>query len=220
MRVTDGLLSVLRVRPFLGDLLRKEDDVPGAPNRVLLTYGYWQRAFGASRDIVGQSIVIDGSPYEIAGVLPASFTFLNTRAAVLLPLKPDRTRAVTGPGFGNRGVARLKPGVTLAEANDDIARRIPLIPEQFPLQPGLPREMWDGVGLAPNVLPFSEDVIGDVGRSLWILLAPLALFSSWRGPTSRTCCSCAPRDASRSLRSARHSARAAAALLRRCCRRP
>ena len=181
LRVTDGLLSLLRVRPFLGDLLRKEDDVPGAPNRVLLTYGYWQRAFGASRDIVGQSLVIDGSPYEIAGVLPASFTFLNTRAAMLLPLKPDRTRALTGPGFGNRGVARLKPGVTLAEANDDIARMIPLIPEQFPLQPGLPREMWDGVGLAPNVRPFSEEVIGDVGRSLWILFGTVGvvLLMAW-----------------------------------------
>ena len=43
-----------------------------------------------------------------------------------------------------RGVARLKPGVTLAQANDDIARMIPLIPEQFPLEPGLTREMWDG----------------------------------------------------------------------------
>jgi predicted permease len=181
LRVTDGLLSLLRVRPLLGDLLRKEDDVPAAPNRVLLTYGYWQRAFGASRDIVGQSLMIDGSAHEIAGVLPASFTFLNTRAAVLLPLKPDRARALTGPGFGNRGVARLKPGITLAEANNDITRMIPLIPEQFPLQPGLSREMWDGVGLAPNVRPLFEDVTGDVGRSLWIVLATVGvvLLMAW-----------------------------------------
>jgi len=78
-------------------------------------------------------------------------------------------------------VARLKPGVTLTEANNDIARMIRLIPEQFPLQPGLPREMWDGVGLAPQVRPLFEDVTGDVGRSLWIVLATVAvvLLMAW-----------------------------------------
>ncbi len=54
LRATGGLLSLLRVQPSIGRLLREEDDVPGAPNRVLLTYSYWQRAFGASRDVVGQ----------------------------------------------------------------------------------------------------------------------------------------------------------------------
>jgi putative ABC transport system permease protein len=179
--VTDGLLPLLGVRPQLGDLFRKEDDLPGAPDRVLLAHGYWQRAFGASRDVVAQSLAIDGRSYEIAGVLPASFKFLNRDPAVLLPLKLDRAQALTGPGFGDRGVARLKPGVTLAEANDDIARMIPLIPEQFPLQPGVTEEMWRGVGLAPNVRPLSEVVIGDVGRSLWILLGAVAvvLLMAW-----------------------------------------
>jgi predicted permease len=80
-----------------------------------------------------------------------------------------------------RGVARLKPGVTLAQANDDIARIIPLIVEQFPLQPGVTRQMWESVGLAPNVRPLSEDVIGDVGRSLWILLGTvgIVLLMAW-----------------------------------------
>ena len=71
LRVTDGTAlpaesaAVARRPPS-----RTEDDVPGAPNRVLLTYGYWQRAFGASRDVVGQSLMIDGRPYEVVGVLP------------------------------------------------------------------------------------------------------------------------------------------------------
>jgi putative ABC transport system permease protein len=175
LKVTDGLLSLLRVRPLVGNLFRKEDDVPGAPDRVLLTYGYWQRALGASPDVVGQSLVIDGSSHEIAGVLPPSFQFLETRAAVLLPLRPNRAQALTGPGFGPRGVARLKPGVTLAEGNADIARMISLIPEQFPLQRGVTEEMWQGVRLAPNVRPLSEVVIGDVGRSLWILLGAVGV---------------------------------------------
>src|SRR6202043_2784423 len=94
--LTDGLLSLLRVRPLLGDLLRKEDDVPGAPNRVLLTYGYWQRALGASRDIVGQALVIDGSSYEISGVLPASFKLVNTDPDVVLPMRLNRAAALVG----------------------------------------------------------------------------------------------------------------------------
>ena len=178
---SDGVLSLLGVRPLLGGLLRKEDDVPGAPNRILLTYGYWQRALGASSDVVGRSLVIDGSSYEIAGVLPASFKLLDTDPQVVLPLRLNRATALVGPGFGPRGVARLKAGVTLSQANDDIARMIPLIAEQFAWQPGLTREMWQGVGLAPNVRPFSEDVIGDVGRSLWILLATVGvvLLMAW-----------------------------------------
>jgi putative ABC transport system permease protein len=181
LTMTEGLLSLLRVRPLLGDLFRKEDDVPGAPNRVLLTHGYWQRAFGAAHDVVGQPLVIDGSPHQVVGVLPASFVFLNTRAAVFLPMKLNRSRASAMSGFGPGGVARLRPGVTLAEANDDIARMIPLIPEQFPLQPPETREMWEGVGLAPNVTPLSEVVIGDIGRSLWILLGTVGvvLLMAW-----------------------------------------
>ena len=181
LTLTDGLLSLLRIRPFLGSLFRREDDVPGAPNRVLLTYGYWQRAFGASTDVVSRPLVIDGSPYEVVGVLPASFRFRDIRAAVLLPMKLNRAQASPMAGFGPGGVARLKPGVTLAEANDDIARMIPLILEQFPLEASLTREMWEGVGLAPNVRPFSEDVIGDVSRSLWILLGTVGavLVMAW-----------------------------------------
>jgi len=181
LRVTDGTLALLRVRPLLGQLVRGEDDVPGAPNRVVLTYGYWQRAFGSARDVIGQPLAINATPYQVIGVLPASFKFLDTDAEVLLPLRLDRAQALTGPGFMFSGVARLKPGVTLSQANDDIARMIPLIPEQFPLQPGVTREMWQSVGLAPNVRPLSEDVIGDVGGSLWVLLGTvgIVLLMAW-----------------------------------------
>ena len=175
LMVTEGMLSLLGVRLELGRLIRKEDDVPDAPARLVLTHGYWQRTFGGAADVVGRSLTINGTPYEIVGVLPASFKFLETDAQVLLPLKLNRADASPGGGFGPRGVARLKPGVTLSQANDDIARMIPLIPEQFPLEAGLTREMWDGIGLAPNVRPLSEDVTGDVSRPLWILLGTVAV---------------------------------------------
>jgi predicted permease len=175
LRVTDGVLPLLRVRPFVGDLFRTEDDLPGAPNRVVLTHGYWQRAFGAAREVVGTSLSINGQPHEIAGVLPASFRFLDTKAQVVLPFRLNRAQTMTSGGFGPRGVARLEPGVTIQQANDDIARMIPLIPELFPLPAAFTREMWAGVGLAPNVRPLAEEVIGDIGRSLWILLGAVGV---------------------------------------------
>ncbi len=171
LRVTDGVLPMLRVRPLLGTLIAASDDVPGAPNRVMLTYGYWQRAFGAQPNVVGRLLTIDTAPYEIIGVLPASFTFLDAHPQVVLPLRPDRARAAPGAGFGPKGIGRLEPGVTLAQANGDIARMLPLIVEQFPLPAGVTQEMWDSVGLAPNVRPLSDEVIGESRRLLWVLLA-------------------------------------------------
>jgi putative ABC transport system permease protein len=174
LRVTDGTLSLLGVQPELGRLIGAADDVPDAPFRVVLTYGWWQRALGGATDVVGQSVVINARPYEIIGVLPASFRFLEIKPEVVLPMRLNRANAVPG-GFGPRGIARLKPNVTIAQANDDIARMIPLIVEQFPLRGGMTREMWDDVRLAPNVRPLAEDVIGDMGRPLWILLGTVCL---------------------------------------------
>jgi putative ABC transport system permease protein len=181
LRVTDGMLSLLGARPELGRVVRKDDDVPGAPDRVILSHGYWQRAFGAAREVVGQSLVVNAKPYEIIGVLPASFKLLDTDPQLVLPLRLNRANALTGPAFGPHGVARLKPGVTLPQANDDIGRMIPLIPEQFPLQPGVTPQMWQGVGLAPNVRPLSEEVIGEMDRPLWILLGTVGvvLLMAW-----------------------------------------
>jgi predicted permease len=184
LRVTDGTLSLLGVRPALGHLVRKEDDVPGAPDRVILSHGYWQRAFGAAQDVVGQSLVISTRPYEIIGVLPASFKLLWTDPQVILPLRLNRANAEAGGGFGLGGVARLKPGVTLARASDDIARMIPLIVEQFPPQgpqSEVARQVWQEVGLAPNVRPLSEVVIGEMNRPLWILLGTVGvvLLMAW-----------------------------------------
>jgi putative ABC transport system permease protein len=180
LRVTDGTLPLLGVRPELGRLIGKGDDTPGAPLVAVLTHAYWQQAFGGSREAVGQSLVMNGAPCEIVGVLPASFKFLNTQPQLVVPLRLDRATTRTLP-FNYNGVARLKPDVTLAQANDDIARMIPLSVEQFPLMPGVTQEMWEGVGLASNVRPLSEVVIGNLSRPLWILLGVvgIVLLMAW-----------------------------------------
>src|SRR5207244_399911 len=105
--------------------------VPGAPTCVILTHGYWQRTFGGARDVIGQSLIIDAGSYEIIGVLPAWFKLRNTHPQVVLAARINRATTFTS-GFGPyEGVGRLKPGVTLARANDDITRMIPLLVKQF-----------------------------------------------------------------------------------------
>lgn len=180
VRVTDGTLSLLGIQTELGRLIQKEDDAAGAPPRVVLTHAYWQQTFGGSRDVVGQSLIIDGMSYEIIGVLPTSFALLNADPQLLLALRLDRATTRTG-AFIYNGIARLRPGVTLDRANDDIARMMPLIVKQFPLVPGITQEMWDSVGLTPNVRPLSEAVIGDMSLPLWILLGTVGvvLLVSW-----------------------------------------
>ncbi|MGH9162093.1 MAG: ABC transporter permease, partial [Vicinamibacteraceae bacterium] len=172
--VTDGTLPILRVQPLVGRLFTRTDDAPGSPERTVLTYGYWQRRFGAAQDIVGQTVNIDGKPVEVIGVLPSSFTFLDTSPALLLPLQIDRATTHLG-NFSFRAIARLRPGVTIAQANRDVARMIPLMLERFGPPRGFTREAFEEIRLGPNVRPLSADVIGDVGRVLWILLGTVGM---------------------------------------------
>ncbi|MGH9161155.1 MAG: ADOP family duplicated permease [Vicinamibacteraceae bacterium] len=170
--VTDGTLAILEVEPLLGRLFTKADDTPGSPDRTVLTYGYWQRRFGGAPHIVGRPVTIDGKPHEVIGVLPPSFGFLDTNPAVLLPFRFNRADSVVG-SFSYRAVARLKPGITIAQANDDLARMIPLTPERFPPRPG--DVTFEEMRLGPNVRRLSEDVIGEVARMLWILLGTVGI---------------------------------------------
>ena len=73
--VTDGTLPLLGAKPALGRLFTREDDSPGTPETALLSYGYWRQKFGGDPNVIGRSIMLDGKPREIIGVLPAKFSF-------------------------------------------------------------------------------------------------------------------------------------------------
>jgi len=163
LSVSDATLPLLRVQPLLGRLFNAEDDAPGRPLRVVLTHGYWQRRFGGTENVIGQTLEIDGATADVIGVLPASFKFLHLRPELLLPMQLDRARAAWIE-FDFQILARLKPGVMLSQANADVARMIPLLPQMF-----------KKLQLQPYVRPLADDVIGDVGRILWILLAAVGV---------------------------------------------
>src|SRR5207247_5463940 len=98
---------------------------PGSPRTVILSYGYWQARFGGNASVLGRRILLDGRSTEIIGVLPDRFRFLDRKADLFLPMQRDRSKVYLGT-FSYQAVARLKPGVTMAEVNADLARLIPI----------------------------------------------------------------------------------------------
>jgi predicted permease len=174
LRVTDGTLKLLRVNPVLGRTFSADDDSTRTPERVILSHAYWQRKFGGDPAILGKPVIVDGSPREIVGVLPADFSFLDTAPQLVLPFRFDRAKLHVA-NFSYQGVARLKPEATIEEANGDLARLLPLLPERFPMPPGFTRQMFEDVKMYPKVRPLADDVIGDVAQVLWVLLGTVGL---------------------------------------------
>ncbi len=172
--VTAHLLPILGVQPALGRAFTEQDDMPAAPDQVLLSYGYWQRKFGGDRAVLGQRINAGGVAREIIGVLPRSFWMLDEKPDLVFALKLDRAKATMG-GFNFRAIALLKPGVTVAQANADVARMIPLERNKFPVFPGMTLKMFDDARFAPNVRLLKQDAVGDIGKTLWVLMTAVGL---------------------------------------------
>jgi predicted permease len=175
LNVSDATLPILGVQPMLGRHFRKEDDVPGAPQTVLLTYGYWQRKFGGNPSAVGQTLVVDGKARQIIGVLPKGFHFLDQEdRALITPFQFDRNKVHLG-NFSYEALARLKPGVTLEQANADVARMLPIVMNSFPAPPGFSIKLFEDAKIAPYVRPLKQDVVGDVGGVLWVLMGTIGM---------------------------------------------
>ncbi|MGH9336463.1 MAG: ABC transporter permease, partial [Vicinamibacteria bacterium] len=174
LRVTDGILTLLRVKPAIGRVFTAEDDTPASAETAVLSYGYWQRRFGGDAGVVGRTLDVNGIPTAIIGVLPADFRFLRWDPEVILPFRIDRSELFIG-NFSYQGIARLAAGFSLEDANADVARMIPLATERFPFPSGLTPGMLTEARFAPNVRPLKEDVVGDVGTTLWVLLGTVGI---------------------------------------------
>jgi predicted permease len=174
IRASSNFLPMLGVHPARGRLFVPDEDSPGRPATALLTDGVWARRYGRNPQAIGKSITINGLPYEVAGILPASFslprevlpTLYGTEQADIflpLPLAPNASQIRTNEDYNI--VGKLKPGVPVAQAQavmDSITARLRHdYPENYP----------PNGGLTFSIVPLQEQVVGNVRQSLLVLLA-------------------------------------------------
>ena len=176
LALTYDVLQALGIQPQLGRLFTEADARPGgsAVAPLILTHAYWQRRFGGDRSVIGRRLLADSSPAEVVGVMPDGFRFLDMEPAaeVIVLITFDRRR-LTLDGFNFGSLARLKPGVTIADANADIARMLPIWLNAWPPPPNsVGVEKWQ---IAPTLQPLKDDVVGGVGDMLWILMATISM---------------------------------------------
>jgi predicted permease len=173
-RVTYGTLQTLGVPAALGRWFSVEDDTPGGSDTVILMPGYWHRRFGGDSSIVGRTVTIDNRSHTVIGVMPDGFQFLGGETEVILPMRFDRNRLFLG-NFSYQGVARLKPGVTLEQANADVGRMLPAWWQAWPAPPGLDKKVFETARVGPGLTPLKQDVVGDIRDTLWVLMGTIGV---------------------------------------------
>ncbi|MGA8224141.1 MAG: ABC transporter permease [Candidatus Acidiferrales bacterium] len=173
--VTDGTLSILGAQPALGRGFSHQDDLPGTPETVILSYGYWRHKFGGDPAAIGRTIIVDGKPRQIIGMLPQNFTFFDQqKPAMFLPFQFDREKLKLG-NYSFTGVARLKPGVSMAQASADVSRLLPTVLRSFPPPEGFSLKLFEDAHIGPSLRPLKQDVVGDIGTMLWVLMASIGM---------------------------------------------
>ena len=159
--VSADICAVFDLKPVLGRPFAPGEDEPGAGPVALISNELWQRKFGGWREIVGKTITLDDKSYSIIGVLP-DFTFFR-KTDVYVPIGQWNTPALKrrGAALGLHGIGRMKPGVTIQQAQADLSRVMKDLAITYP---------GTNKGNDAKVLPLKQRVVGDVGKILWMLL--------------------------------------------------
>jgi predicted permease len=172
--VTDGVLQALAVPPLLGRALSAADQIHNGPKSLMLSYGYWQRRFGADPSVIGRTIEVNSHPRTIVGVMPRGFRVVDHDFDVLIPFAFERDKQHLA-GFGFQSIARLKPGVTIPQANADVARLIPVWMDSFSNGPGSDSHWYVKWRITPDLHSLKQEVIGNVSSVLWVVMGTIGL---------------------------------------------
>jgi predicted permease len=167
--VTGGLLPSLGTSPIIGRLITPQDDAPAAPNTAVLSYGLWQRAFGGDNSVVGRDVQWNGRKATIIGVMPKGFHFPPGEAdppEAWAPMQIDPARPGNRAGHFVSALGMLKPGVTLAQARDEMNRLV----EQWGRQDGPGRHMLNPKNHPVVMSGFQDEVVGSVRLAMLMLL--------------------------------------------------
>ena len=172
--VSDSVLQTLEVPPVAGRWFSRADQIPRGAETVMLSYGYWQRRFGGDRSAIGRNLMVDSRPREIVGVMPQGFRFVDTDFDVMVPLAFDRGKLILA-GFGYNAIARLKPGVSIAQANADITRMLPIWMDSWTNGPGSNPHIYETWRITPAIRPLKQEVIGNVSEVLWVVMGTIGV---------------------------------------------
>jgi predicted permease len=161
--VSSEFFSALHVNPVLGRVFRSDDDQLGAGPVAVISGGLWERKFGSSPDVIGRAMLLNGASYVIVGVIPKNFRFYGNQRDVYTPIGQwsdpsfrDRRISVSARAFG-----RLKPGITIAQAQADMDNIARDLAAAYP-------DANKDLGIA--VVSMKDDIVGDVQSLLFVLL--------------------------------------------------
>jgi putative ABC transport system permease protein len=162
--VTPGFFGTLGVAAVIGRVPRDEEMIRGANDRlVVLSYGLWQRDFGGARSVIGTRLLLDGDPYMVTGVMPASFRFPSERVEVYIPYSTIADDAIPHIRAVHvlEAVGRMKPGVTVERAHAELRAIASRLASEY-------REdrNWDDA----TVVPLQQSIVGSVRTALLVLL--------------------------------------------------
>jgi predicted permease len=172
--VTGGVLETLGVPPFAGRALSADDQRPNGPKNVMLGFGYWQRRFGGDLSVLGRTIVIDSQARVIVGVMPRGFRVVDHDFDILAPFSFERDKQPLA-GFGLQGIGRLKPKVTIADANADIARLMSVWMDSFSNGPGSDSHWYEKWRITPDFHSLKQEVVGNVASVLWVVMGTIGI---------------------------------------------
>jgi putative ABC transport system permease protein len=167
---TSGFFSILHAQAFLGRVFLDGDVDPGRDHEVVMSYEFWHSHFGAAPDIVGKNIQLNGEAYTVVGVMKPGFEFPLTsdpgdRAQIWKPLAWTGAERTIRDDHNYGVLGRLRPGVTLPQANAEMSTISSRLAQQYPK---------DNKGWGATVIPLREDLVGDVRPALLILLGAVA----------------------------------------------
>jgi predicted permease len=160
--VSADLFSTLGLKPLLGRTFAPGEDERGAAPTALISESLWHRKFSSAPDALGKSITLDDKNYAIVGVIPASFNIRFIAADVYVPIGQWNNPALQnrGAALALHGVGRLKPGVTIEQAQADLNRVMRNLADAYP---------DTNKGNASKILPLKKTMVGDIGGVLWML---------------------------------------------------
>jgi predicted permease len=172
--ISDGVLQTLNAPAAVGQWLTAADQDPRGVQRVMLSYGYWQRRFGGDPGVVGRTISVDSQPHVIAGVMPRGFNVVSYDFDLLVPAAFDPVKQILA-GFAWRGIGRLRPGVTISQADADVSRLLNVWMDSWTNGPGTDSHFYETWKITPAFRPLKDQVVGSIGNVLWVVMATIGL---------------------------------------------